>query len=113
MTSSTEAVLNHHLQASLEGVDAIMEDFTDESVVITPEATFRGSGEIRHFFTTLLSSLPAGFFEESFRMKRQDIDGDVAYIVWEAQPWFPLATDTFVVQDGKIRYQTFAAYASA
>ena len=37
MISSTEAVLNHHLRASLQGVDAIMEDFTDESVVITPE----------------------------------------------------------------------------
>ena len=113
MNPSTEVVLNHHLQASLEGVDAIMEDFTDDSVVITPEATFRGSHEIRHFFTTLLNSLPDGFFEEAFQMKRQDIDGDVAYIVWEAKPWFPLATDTFVVRDGKIRYQTFAAYAAA
>ena len=35
--------------------------------------------------------------------------GDVAYILWEEKPWFDLATDTFVVRDGKILVQTFAS----
>jgi hypothetical protein len=44
-------------------------------------------------------------------MLRQDVDGDTAYIVWRAETAdnrFGLATDTFVVQTGKIVTQTFA-----
>jgi hypothetical protein len=29
--------------------------------------------------------------------------------VWKADPFIPLATDTFVIRDGKIVAQTFAA----
>ncbi len=42
-------------------------------------------------------------------LRRQEAIGDVAYIVWEARPWFGFATDTFVVRDGKILFQTFSA----
>jgi hypothetical protein len=45
-------------------------------------------------------------------MNRQEIVGEVAYIHWERKPWFPLATDTFVVRNGKILVQTFTAYSA-
>jgi hypothetical protein len=44
-------------------------------------------------------------------MLRQEVDGDTAYIVWTAETAdnrFELATDTFIVRDGKIVTQTFA-----
>jgi len=44
-------------------------------------------------------------------MLRQDVEGDVAYIVWKAETAdnrHELGTDTFVVRDGKIVAQTFA-----
>ena len=41
---------------------------------------------------------------------RQEIQGEIAYIVWKAEPFIPLATDTFLVRDDKIITQTFAAY---
>ena len=53
-------------------------------------------------------------------MVRADDDGlivcagqfadDVAYILWECKPQIPRATDTFVMRNGKILVQTFAAF---
>ena len=76
---------------------------------MTPDATHRGLTEIRAFFTAFVEALPEGIWD-AFTMKRQEVAGEVAYILWEANPWFPLGTDTFVVRDGKILFQTFAAY---
>lgn len=108
MQLSTQAVLEHHLEAFYQGIDAVMDDFTDESVIITSDATYRGLGEIRAFFTALIEGLPAGF-DDAVKITRQEVVGEVAFLVWEANPWFPFCTDTFVVRNGKIAYQTFAA----
>jgi ketosteroid isomerase-like protein len=112
MSTSTQAVLERHLQAFGEGIEALMADYTDDSVVITPDATYRGLGEIRAFFTAFAEALPEGIWD-AFTMKRQEVVGEVAYILWEANPWFPFGTDTFVVREGKIVFQTFAAYAKS
>lgn len=111
MQLSTQAVLEHHLDAFYQGIDAVMDDFTDESVIITPDATYRGLGEIRAFFTALIAGLPAGF-DDAVKITRQEVVDEVAFLVWEANPWFPFCTDTFVVRNGKITYQTFAAVAA-
>ena len=107
--ASTEAVLRNHLRAARIGVDAIMEDYTDRSVLITHDATYSGLEEIRHFFVALFKALPAGFFD-ALKMNRQEIVGEVAYILWERAPIITQATDTFVVRNGKILAQTFTAY---
>ena len=57
--NSTEAVIRNHLRAATIGVDAILEDYTEESVLVTHDATYRGPAEIRRFFTALFKSLPA------------------------------------------------------
>ena len=106
--TSTEAVLQNHLHAATVGVDAVMQDYTDDSVLITHEATYRGLAEIRGFFTALFEALPAGFFD-AMKMTRQEIVGEVAYILWERKPIISQATDTFVVRDGRILFQTFTA----
>jgi hypothetical protein len=105
---STETVLQNHLRAAKVGVEAVMQDFTEESVLITQDATYRGLAEIRRFFTALMNRLPAGFFD-ALTMNRQEIVGEVAYILWEKKPIISQATDTFVVRDGKILFQTFTA----
>lgn len=108
MSTQTEAVLLRHLQAATAGVDAVMADYTESSVVITPDGTYRGLAEIREYFTTLLEGAFRGFIK-SFKMIRQDVAGDVAFIVWDAPPWFHHATDTFVIGNDKILVQTFSA----
>ena len=52
----------------------------------------------------------------SFTMDATHISGDVAYIVWHAETAdnvYEYASDTFVIQDGKIRTQTLAFKATA
>jgi hypothetical protein len=108
--ASTETVLRSHLRAATIGVDAIMEDYTDDSVLVTHDATYRGPAEIRGFFDALWRELPAGFFG-TIEMIRQEIVGEDAYIVWAGKPIISRATDTFVVRNGKIVFQTFTAVA--
>jgi ketosteroid isomerase-like protein len=107
---TTETVLQNHLRAARVGVEAVMQDYTDQSILITRDATFRGLAEIRGFFTALFKNLPGGFFD-AIKMHRQEIVGEVAYILWERQPQISCATDTFVVRNGKILVQTFAVMA--
>ncbi len=106
--TSTEDVLQNHLRAATIGVDAVMRDYTDGSVLITRDATYRGLTEIRRFFEALFEGLPAGFFA-TLDMIRQEVVGEVAYILWRRVPLMSQATDTFVVLDGKIALQTFTA----
>jgi ketosteroid isomerase-like protein len=108
MSIDTEVVLQHHLTAARAGVEAIMQDYADDSVLVTQEVAYRGRAEIRRFFTALLDGLPAEVFDR-FTLHRREVVGEWAYILWDAKPWVPLATDTFAVRDGRIRFQTFTA----
>ena len=109
MPIETQAVLQRHLQSAGQSVDAVMADYIDESVLITHEATYRGLAQIRSFFTELLEGGSKGFLG-TFEMKRLEVVGELAFILWEAKPWFSFATDTLLVRDGKILLQTFAAH---
>lgn len=111
MTQQTTAILQHHLTAIAQGdVDAILSDYTAESVLFLADNTLHGLEPIHNFFAAVLASLPADWMAE-FKMIQQAVEGEVAYIVWQAPPAFPLATDTFVVREGKIMAQTFAMLA--
>jgi len=108
----TQAVLDHHLAAFAAGdVDGILDDYTDASVLITPDGTTRGRDALRTAFNGFFSGLFApGTYD--FVMDASHVEGEVAYIVWHANcasAEVALGTDTFVVRDGKIAVQTFAA----
>ena len=48
----------------------------------------------------------------TFTLQKQHVEGDHAYILWTAQTadnHYELATDTFLVQNGKIAVQSFAS----
>jgi ketosteroid isomerase-like protein len=106
----TDMTLNHYLQAFSEGdIDAILSDYTDDSVLLTPAGAVRGLDQLRMFFKGFMNNLPAGFLD-SFNMVRKDVEGDIGYVVWQSGHFAPLGTDTFVVRDGKIMTQTFTAY---
>ena len=110
---STEAVLNHHLESFAAGdVDAVMEDYTEDSVFIVPDATLTGLTNIRSAFLEFLGGLfKPGTYD--FTMDRTEISGDIAYIVWHSTHEsvdVKLATDTFLIKGGKIAIQTFAAF---
>lgn len=109
-SSVTESVLGHHLGVFVaKDIDGVLSDFTEESVLITPEATFKGLEAIRGFFVPFLDTFTPEMIE-AFNMQRQEIQGEYAYIVWDLGDIAPLGTDTFHVVDGKIMMQSFAAY---
>jgi hypothetical protein len=106
----TEATVNNHLQAFFrKSVDDVVQDYAKDSVLIVSSGPLRGLSEIRSFFKTFIETMPAGFLE-AFKMRSQEFVGEIGYIVWDASPWVQFATDTFVVRDGKIMMQTFAAH---
>jgi hypothetical protein len=76
MPHQSAAVLDTRLKAAAVGVDAVMADYVEASVLSTREGTFRALGEIRGFFSALLNGTHRGFLG-SFKMIRQEIADDV------------------------------------
>jgi ketosteroid isomerase-like protein len=107
--ASTKDVLDHHLKSFSEGdLKGILSDYAPEAVMFTPDGPLRGPDEIRPLFQALIAEF--GKPGAAFTLKRQSIDGDYAYILWTAETAdsvYEVATDTFVVQNGKITAQSF------
>jgi ketosteroid isomerase-like protein len=112
-TSETNAVLDNHLAAAQRGdLEGVISDFSEDSVLFLPQGPVRGIEELREFYKSFLMKPPSGF-PKSFELLRRDVEGEVANIVWKADPGVQLATDTFLVRDRKIVVQTFAASLAA
>ena len=108
--SQTEVTLGHHLQSVIaKDIEAVLSDYTEDSVLISQDATFTGLAGMRTFFEGFLGSLTPELLA-IFKLDKQEVNGELAYITWSAGSVIPLGTDTFIVQNGKIRYQTLAAY---
>lgn len=111
---STQDVLNHHLQSFGAGdLGEILADYNDSSVVITADGVLRGLQEVRPFFEAMLAEFAKP--GASLAMGATQVEGDTAFITWSAETAdnvYELGTDTFVVRDGKIITQTFAAKAT-
>jgi hypothetical protein len=111
----TKQVLDHHWDAFTQNkLDEVMADYTEESVLITPDKTYKGLGQIRNNFEEAYRKFPKD--KSTFTLNKTVIDRDVAYILWQSTtPAFNLsyATDTFIIQNGKIIRQTYAGVATA
>lgn len=112
LTAQTEATLHHRLKCFADGdIDGIMSDFADDAVLIGMEGVVDNIAGIRAMFTTIITEyIPKG---STITMKLALARGTVAYILWSAEsPSFsiPVGSDTFVMRDGKIIAQTFAAH---
>ena len=113
--STTKDVLDHHLQSFAEGdLNGILSDYAPAAVLFTPGGPLKGPDAMRPFFVQLIAEFakPGAWFD----MKRRSIVGDYAYILWTgetADNVYEVATDTFVVRDGKIVAQSFAGKISS
>ncbi|MEO7337691.1 MAG: nuclear transport factor 2 family protein [Caldimonas sp.] len=103
---STQEVFAHHLEAFAQGLEALVSDYTEQSSIVLQTGTITGLSGIRGFFDAFLKGIRPGFWE-AFKIQRQEVVADVAYLVWEARPFVAMATDTLLVRDGKIHVQTF------
>ncbi len=113
--ATTQEVLTHHLEAFGAGdMEAILADYDDDSVIITPDETYRGLDEIETFFEPLFADL--GQEGATADVDLQKVEGDVAYITWHAETPdndYQFCTDTFVVEDGVITTQTYGGKVEA
>ena len=91
-------------------LNGILEDYTDESIIITPDGIRRSRTEMSDFFASLFAEF--GKPGMSFSLDQQVVVGEVAFIRWSAETadnTYDLGTDTFLIRDGKILTQTYAA----
>lgn len=111
MSKSVLEVVSHHMTCvARSDLAGIMEDYTDASVLFSPDGVLEGREAIRAFFASLTTSLmPPG---TSFRAVRQDCRGDTMFLMWQAESAttrFHMGAETLTVRDGKIATHSFAA----
>ena len=108
---STQDVLDHHLKCFGEGnLEGILADYSWDAVLFTPTGPLNGIAAIKPLFEALLAEFAKPGM--SFAMQRQFVQGDYAFILWNAETAensYDAATDTLVVRNGKIVAQSFAA----
>ena len=108
---TTNDVLNRHLGSFAErNIDGVLADYASDAVLFSPGGPLKGPDAIRPLFQDLVMEFAKP--GSSFTLLSRSIDGDHAYIVWSAETAdnsYEFATDTFVVRNGKIVAQSFAA----
>lgn len=106
----TKEVLSHHWEAFKNNdLEETMKDYTEESVLVTPDATYTGLEEIRTNFVNAFKAFPKD--STAFTLDKSLVVQDIGYILWKSKgPAFNLTygTDTFIIRNGKIVRQTFA-----
>ena len=109
--ASTKDILDHHLKAFHQGdLSGVLTDYSPDAVLFTKDRAHKGVVAIRPLFEALFAEF--GKPGAKFTMRQQLIEGDYAYILWAAETadnLYELATDTFVVREGKIVAQSFTA----
>lgn len=110
MTTTSDVVQQHMSAFYKKDLEAVVADYASDAVLFVRGGPLRGLSAIKPFFKAFLSefSKPGS----KFSMQEQYADGDYAYILWNAETadnTYEAATDTFVVRNGKIVAQSFAA----
>jgi ketosteroid isomerase-like protein len=109
--ASTKNVLDNHLKAFGQGdLNGVLSDYALGAVLFTKDGALKGVDAIRPLFEILIAEF--GKPGATFDMKKQLVEGDYAYILWTAETAdnvYEMATDTFVVREGKIVAQSFTA----
>ena len=108
---STSDVLDRHLKCFAEyDLDGVLADYSSDAVLFVPTGALKGPVAIKSLFEALVSEFAKP--GSSFTMKQRCVEGDYAYILWTAETAdnsYEVATDTFVVRNGRIVAQSFAA----
>jgi len=108
---TTNDVVDQHMKAFSEhDLDGVLADYSPDAVLFTPSQPLKGRDAMKPFFQTLIAEFAKP--GATFSMLQQRFEGDYGYILWSAETAdnsYEFATDTFVVRNGKIVAQSFAA----
>jgi hypothetical protein len=106
MARTPQEIFEHHGRAVSEGdLDALVADYAEDAVVITPQGVVRGRPAIVEAFTAMLGQIPDAKLDVSTQVYADDI----LLVEWSATGSTARITegaDTFVFRDGEIRAQT-------
>jgi len=106
MARTPQEVFEAHGSALNAGdVPRVLEDFTEDAVLVTADGVFEGRTQIGQWYTAALDALP----EVQFTFTSKAFGGDALLLNWTASsPKGRIndGVDTFVFADGKIRLQT-------
>ena len=110
LSETSKNVVERHLKAFADNdLEVLMSDYTNESILITREATYTSLEEIKAFFIGLNVHFPRQ--KSTLVLDNLVAKDDLVFIVWHAKTPslnVPLGSDTFIVKGGKINRQTFA-----
>lgn len=108
---STKDVIAHHLKCFGElNLEGVLSDYAADAIMFTANGALQGVGEIRPLFQAMLAEFAKP--GATFQMKQQFIQGDHAYILWNAETAdnvYELGTDTFAVREGRIVAQSYTS----
>lgn len=107
----TQEKWKRHIDAwNARDLDMILSDYSEVSVVIVNNKIHRGVNEIRALFAKLFDAFDRA---KEHEIAPAVIQGRVIYITWRAiidGRGELLGTDTFVVDEDQISYQTITSY---
>ena len=108
---TTEDILQRHLLAfNTNDMDGIIQDYAPDAEIWRGDEIFAGTDAIAAFYTRIFSIFPYGATD--FELQKRIVKDDKAYIVYTAESSkasIPFATDSFLIKDGKIIWQSGAA----
>jgi ketosteroid isomerase-like protein len=109
--TATREIIDRHLKAFFAyDVNGVLSDYAEDIVFFTSNGPLNGVNAVRPLFETLIAEFKQP--GTSFNMKKYLVEGDHGYILWNAETRdnvYEIATDTFVVRDGRIVAQSFTA----
>ena len=108
MAATTEEVLKLHAQAAMSrNIDAIIQNFTKDSILFTPTETYKGLDSIKAGFTAMWKMFTPEM-AASLKLIKQEINGEYAYILISALPAIPFIGEMYHIRNGKILMQSVA-----
>ena len=109
--TSTKDVIEHHLNAFAQrDLQRVLADYAPGALFFTQQGPLRGVDAIRPLFQGLIAEFAKP--GATFRVEQLLTEGEYGYLLWTgdtADNVYELGTDTFIVRNGKIVAQTFAA----
>ena len=110
VSSDSAAVWHRHVERAVAGdIDAVMEDFDDNLVVITADGVLAGKAAIRQFFEAFLGDYDRAAINSTV-VNAQTIHDDVVVFNFTVGSAGMTYQDTAVIADDRIRVLTTVGY---
>ena len=79
LNDASRNIIMHHLGSFQDNdLEAVIADYTNESVLITQDATYTGPEEIKDFFAALMIHFPKQ--QSSFELDKVIVNNELVYI---------------------------------